>query len=188
MLPDKIFTEILSDMFALARDLTIGMHLEGLDPEKWKEELHHASRVFSPETALATVKKLEKANQDESHLWGMNDYHYCLIYDLLWDYCEYKNDVAIVKVDGAEIWEVNFDQLLEIYFPDTDFLFPKEWMEKFSPEFKAGFDLRPETFSMAMGLKPHPDELKLTLCETGKFTPLFPLHTIYRKGSKKYPC
>lgn len=191
---DKIFSELFKDTFDVETDLSVRPHLEHWDPGRWKEEFSHASRIFSPQTAVDTARELKKAHEDEERLWGLNDYHYCLIYDLLEDYCAYQNDTAedpdkpIVRLDGIEIYQIDFDYFTEIYFPDIDFLVPRETWEAWPLKVKEGFGLRPETFSVVMGLKAHPDELRLKKIRRGKFIPRLPPRTIYRPGSKTYPC
>ena len=192
--PDIIFTQILNQAFDYAIDLMIRDHLEDkYDADRWVTQLPRASKVFSPETAMITVKELQKGNKDETGLWELNDYHYRLLYDILDEFCEVRNDmgreidVPFAEMSGFKIWEVNFEVISEIYFPDTDFLIPRERMEDLDEEEKEQFGFRPETFPTTMGLKPHPDELKLKLWEKGNYTPQLPDDSAYRKGTSKYP-
>lgn len=191
--PDVIFTQILDRAFDHAIDLMIRRHIEEPDPGQWKDEFPRASRVFSPEAALATVKELQKYNKDESGLWELNDYHYCLIYEILEDFCTVENESArdfdrpIAIIGETKIWEVDFEAITEIYFPDTDFLMPRDRMEGLGEEEKKQFGYRPETFSIAMGFKPHPDELIVKLWEKGNFTPRLPADSLYSKSTGKYP-
>ena len=113
--PDVIFTQILDYAFEHAIDLMIRNHIEEqFDPDQWETQFQHASKVFSPRTAMTTVKELQKGHKDKSSLWELNDYHYCLLYDILEDFCAFKNDTArdsaipIAIIDDIKIWEVDF--------------------------------------------------------------------------------
>lgn len=192
--PDIIFTQILDQAFIHAIDLMIRDHLEDkYDADRWVTQLPRASKIFSPETAMTTVKELQKGNKDDSSLWELNDYHYCLLYDILDEFCEVRNDMGreidmpFAVMGDIKIWGVDFEAISEIYFPDTDFMIPQERMENLDEEEKKHFGFRPETFPTTMGLKPHPDELKLKLLEKGKFTPQLPSDFVYNKGTGKYP-
>lgn len=192
--PDIIFTQILDQAFDHAVDLMIRDHVEqGFDANRWVAQFPHASKVFTPETAMATVKDLHRCHQDKTGLWEMNDYHYCLLYDILEEFCEVRNDMGkdikmpFAVIEDNEIRQVDFDLLSEIYFPDTDFLIPPDRMSELDDEEKARFGFRPETFPIAMGLKPHTEELQLKLSEKGDFTPCHPGASVYWRRTNIYP-
>lgn len=192
--PDIIFTQILDQSFDHAIDMMIRDHLEDeYDADRWTSQFPRACKVFSPETAMLTVKELKKGNKDETNLWELNDYHYCLLYDILEEFCAVRNDMGraidlpFAVMGDKKIWKVDFEAVLEIYFPDTDFLIPRERMEDLDEEEKNDFGFRPETFPITMGLKPHADELRLKLWEKGNFIPQPPNECAYSKGTSKYP-
>jgi len=91
-----------------------------------------ASKCLSKDMVRKTLKELKKKNED-SHLWVLNDYHYSLLYDLLRAFCGVQNDIAkesnepILKIDGSKIYEIDFDEIVEHYFYDLDFLLPKKY-------------------------------------------------------------
>ena len=192
--PDIIFSQILDQAFDHGIDLMIRDHLEqGFDANRWELQLPHASKIFSPETAMDTAKEMRRCHQDKTGLWALNDYHYCLLYDILEEFCEVRNDegreleMPFAVFKDSEIWQVDFELLLETYFPDTDFLIPLDRMAELDDEEKKQFGFRPETFPIAMGLKPHPKELQLKLSEKGDFEPHHPSDTVYWRRTDKYP-
>jgi hypothetical protein len=109
---------------------------------------------------------------EKPQLYYLNDYHYLLLYDTLSNLCDLHNDAVracetpkdievIAKIGDYFIEELLFDELIDIYFFDTDFLFDAETMLQLGLKGRKEMTFNEETFSLSQGLPPHPDELKI---------------------------
>jgi hypothetical protein len=63
---------------------------------------------------------------------------------------------------------IDFDEFIDVYFWDTDFLMDVGVLDHLSPEAKQQFGFSGEVFGATHGLAPHPDELVLKRWEEGK--------------------
>ena len=188
--PDKIFTEILESAFKFSLDII----KEGEAYNDFRDYyglFPQASRIFAPTKAKEVLLELIKYNKD-SGLWEINVYHYCLIYDLLKNFCEAIKDriedsQPILTVDEFKIWELDFERMVAIYFSDTDFLIEPTAFQDMSVELKDQMGFTEDTFPVVMGMNPHPDELKIRLIERGEFKPEDPAPHNYKKGARVYP-
>jgi len=185
--PDKIFTEILESSFKFVVDV-----ISDCSDDNLEALLPYAARNFSKETSIGLLRKLIKYNR-ASGLWELNDYHYVLIYDALKMFCEAMNEVAedggkpILTLNRYKIWEIDFEALTAVYFPDTDFLMSPDTIADLPADAKEKLGMKKETFGVVMGMRVHPEELKIKLYEEGDFIPANPGQVYFRKASKKYP-
>lgn len=183
--PDIIFTKIISLACEEGIDYIV-------DADDFACSFPHASRNLSVNTAIEILKELKKKNEDY-YLWELNDYHYCVIYDLLEYFCAVQNDLTkdskepILVVDKCKIYELDFNEIVEHYFFDEDFLLDRNLFLNMTEELKDQMGFSKETFGVIMGLKVHPDELKIKLFKKGKYIPVEPEEFLYEKGSKRYP-
>ena len=187
--PDKIFSKILE----LAFQYGIEIINDCFDDYEFFEcFLPRASKFITPEISKRVLGELLRYSKD-SDLWGLNDYHYCLIYDLLENFCSVQNDLQkdsnepILITGESKIREIDFESIVDHYFFDEDFLTEKDIFLNMTKEIKDQMGFSPETFGVIMGLKPHSDELKIKLYKRGEFHPGEPEAHIYKKGSEKYP-
>jgi len=185
--PDKIFTEILGSSFTFVLDI-----IADCSEDNFECLLPYASRNLSKEAAIGVLRELIKYNK-ASGLWELNDYHYVLIYDVLKVFCNAMKEIAkdstepILALNKCKIWEIDFEALVAVYFPDTDFLMSPDLIVNLPAEVKQKLAIRKETFGVAMGMRVHPEELKVKLHEEGDFIPANPSPVYFRKVSKKYP-
>jgi len=186
--PDKIFTKVLELMFQYSIE-RVGDCEDSYELECF---LPHASRNLSKEIIRDLLSQFIQCNRDDS-LWELNDYHFCLIYDLLKDFSDVQNGLAresnepILVIDSCKIFELDFDVLVDHYFFDEDFLTEKEIFLSMNCDMKRQMGYSSETCGVIMGLKPHPDELKIKLYKKNQFFPEWPLSEFYKYGSRIYP-
>jgi len=177
--PDKVFTAILKGSIELMIDEIndtvsfvknndeINEHLNSLLP--------NASKVFNPQTATSTLRKLQIC-LDKPELYKLNDYHYLLLYDTLSNLCDLHNNAVracetqedrkpLSQIGDYYIEELLFDEMVDIYFYDIDFLFDPEDMFQLGLEGRKQMAINEETFAVIQGLIPHPEELELKECE-----------------------
>jgi hypothetical protein len=111
--PDVICVELLNTSFALAVDM---LKLEG--EEYFYSNFHNVSRVFSLETAVEEWDKLRFFNQIPG-VFGINEYHYALIYDALTHHCNFNKGELLIE--GTKIYEIDMDLMIQVYFWCEDF-------------------------------------------------------------------
>lgn len=178
--PDKIFTAILKDGI----ELMIYEYHNAEYFTKSKEEaseylkpyLPNASKVFNPLTVLPTLKEMLVC-LEKPQLYQLNDYHYLLLYDTLSNLCDLHNDAVrdcetkkdrkqLSQIGDFYIEELLFDELVDIYFYDIDFLLNPEDSFQLGMEGRKNMDVSEETYAISQGLAPHPEELSLTVHES----------------------
>ncbi len=172
--PDAVFQAILRDGLSYAIDLISDMRSESdhdgvRSMEDFANFFPAAGKVFPPALAAETLRDLFKC-LDRPELYYLNDYHYLLLYDVLDFLAEVHNDrVAMARnkrdrkeasfVDPFFIEQIDFDEIVELYFFDIDFLTSPEVMLNLPSWFKETYN--PEAFALSQGLLPHPEELAL---------------------------
>ena len=134
--PDKIFMAILEGSITLTIDQIRENKFISQDKEVVNEDFESllpiAGKVFNYETALKTLKRMLICHKRPG-LYSLNDFHYLLLYDALQQFCEIHNDMVIdaysenekkrmSKIGAFYIEEIDFDDLIGIYFYDIDFL------------------------------------------------------------------
>lgn len=120
----------------------------------WIEDFPSLARIFTEEQAEKILAQLVEAHQSQD-VYQLNDYHWLLLWEVLHAYYQEDRPVPYPTFDK---W-ISPD---EGYFWDVDFLIPEA--VELGPEKRKMMDLSDEAFSIAAGLRPHPDELKLTKC------------------------
>ncbi len=185
--PDKIFSKILR----LAFENGVSSIVEYTRSD-YKCFYPNASKFLSKGMARKVLIDLKRKNED-SHFWELNNCHYCLIYDLLFDFCSEQSDMVrdtnkpILCVNRWEIYEIDFYAIVGRYFADIDFLFDKDLLLNMHQAGKDQMGCADENFGIVMGMKAHPDELRIDVSEPGKFVPEDPDADMYVQGSRKYP-
>ena len=66
----------------------------------------------------------------------------------------------------AGVW-VDFDEYIDTYFWDTDFLLDAGVFGQLTPDAKSSLGLSREAFGVTQGLPPHPEELVLKQWQEG---------------------
>lgn len=173
--PDKVFTAILKDGIELIIDEINDIVSLAKGEEELSENLDrllpNAGKVFNPETALTTLKEMLVC-LEKPQLYSLNDYHYLLLYDTLSNLCDVHNAavrdtetledrIEISQIGDYSIEELLFDEMIDIYFYDTDFLTDSEDMLQIGLEGRNEIGVTKETFAITQGLAPHPEELKI---------------------------
>ena len=180
--PDRIFMTILE--YALT--LTIDEIRTVISTAKETEEVNQmfenllplAVRVFSAETALNTLKRMHACHKRPG-LYSMNDYHFFLLYDTLQHFCEIHNDMVKLadtdrekdkasKLGGYRIERIEFDDIIGIYFFDTDFLIDSNAILDLGLDRRKALGINDEAFGISQGLAPHPEELKIKVLKNEK--------------------
>jgi hypothetical protein len=197
--PDKIFMAILTE----SMDLMINQIRELLAVHRKNDAeacdltslMPNAGRVFVPETALKTLKKMLHCHAGPG-LYQLNDYHYLLLYDTLKDFCDVHNDMVdsasnehekqrVSKVGAFHIERLGFDDLIDIYFYNTHFLINEDTMMNLNGDKKQELGMHEETFGISQGMSPHPEELKIRDEEEN---PVLRVESrFWRSSSKVYP-
>jgi hypothetical protein len=98
-------------------------------------------------------------------------------------YCDLFNDLpGGVLSEKYGIKSLGFGDLIDYFFWDIDFL--NDNLSTLSMEARQDLAVSPETFGLSMGMKPHPEELALQLCDPDDDTEA---GKAYVPGSKTYP-
>jgi hypothetical protein len=198
--PDKVFTAILKDAIGFIIDEIYSAEYFTNSKEEVSEYLKpylpNASKVFNPETAFNTLKEMLVC-LEKPQLYYLNDYHYILLYDTLSGLCDLHNaavresenkedSIEASQIGDYYIEELLFDEMIDIYFYDTDFLFDSEDMVKLGLEGREGMAFNEETFAVTQGLAPHPEELKLQV-HKGEEAIILDTSPYFGSTSKVYP-
>ena len=151
-----------------------------------RASMPRSSELFDARGAMDQLRALREClNSDTLH--QPTDYHWLLLYECLRSYCDYFNDERIGDLYKLhQIESIDFGGLIECYFWDTDFL--NDDIPNVSLEVRQMMGVSSETFGLTAGMKPHPDELTLAVCNV-EMVDEFKEHpdTIFIPGSKLYP-
>jgi hypothetical protein len=198
--PDKIFTAILKDGIELMIDEFNNALYFAKSYEEVNDDLYavlpNALKVFKPKTALSTLKDMLDC-LGKPQLYQLNDYHYLLLYDTLSNLCDLHNDAVrdceteedrkqLSQIGDYFIEELLFDELIDLYFYDTDFLLNPEDVFQMGMDVRKGLDVSDETYAIGQGLAPHPEELELKVHKTDKPIEIDP-SPYFGSKSKVYP-
>jgi hypothetical protein len=150
------------------------------DHEAWATAYPLASACFTRELARRILLELlDKLNATEWYV--LTDYHWLLVYECLKEQIALFNDGPGPSVverlrtlasdqdtaylhlpqqsqGTAEVW-IGFDEFIDVYFWDTDFLMDIGLLDHLAPETKQQLGLSGEVFGVTHALAPHPDEL-----------------------------
>ena len=73
----------------------------------------------------------------------------------------YSGDIAVRIVPVLIVANIDFEEIVALYFFDIDFLTPPDVMLNIPSWFKETYN--PETFALSQGMLPHPEELALNI-------------------------
>lgn len=184
--PDKIFLVLLDE----AIEEAIGELEMDDDPTEQLDTLQSfmpaSSRLYDVAGAKKQLGALRLASDDEK-LYKPTDYHWLLLYESLGAYCEDFNIVPHGPLHAEHgIERLDFGFIADVFFWDNDFLDSN--LPNVPLELRQMMDVSPETFGLTAGLKPHPEELVLELCDEELVRQFeeYP-ETIFIPGSKEYP-
>ena len=171
---DKPFMAIITKSIEVMIEQIDEFVLEAASEEESTDNFQwlfpNASKVFSTEITLENLINLLKCHQ-KPHLYYLNDYHYLLLYDTLEHFSVIHNDM--IKMQSSEerdeysmigeyhIEKINFDDIVDTYFFDTDFFADPETMLQLGMDGRRDLNMNKETFSISQGLAPHPEEMEL---------------------------
>ncbi len=179
--PDTVFLDMLDDAI---EQLIDEMDLEepSDQDESFAVDMPRSSRFFTTQKAKKQLRTLQRAIH-AAELYQPTDYHWLLLYECLKLYCGLFNDLpsgVISEKYGIE--SIDFNELIDYFFWDIDFL--NDHISELPMEAREQLGVSPETFGLSMGMKPHPEELALKLCEPDDDTEAAKAYT---PGSKQYP-
>lgn len=189
---DEVFPHILGGALDFYRD---GLReiIEYGDVDRWHAFHPDTARCFTPEVALKTVKQLASVNSVPEH-YRITDYHYLLLYDCLNGFCEIFNDIArqepggLFEVGPYAFREIDFEDLIEIYFWDTDFLMPYDVVCRLGTAMRESMGLADQVWGISQDLEPHAEELRVTRVDPVVVKDLYRYsEALYRPGSTRYP-
>jgi hypothetical protein len=152
------------------------------DHKAWAAGYPLASTCFTRELARSVLLDLlEKLDAPE--LYVPTDYHWLLMYECLKEEIVLFNDEPVPSVvkrlrtlanerdtvylslpkrpRGTAGVSIDFDQFIDVYFWDTDFLMDTQIFSGLTPEAKQQLGFSQEVFGVTHRLTPHPDELVL---------------------------
>jgi hypothetical protein len=152
------------------------------DHEAWATAYPLSSACFTRELARRVLLELLET-LDAADLYVPTDYHWLLVYECLKEQIALFNDGPVPSVvtrlrtlasdqdtaylhlpkpsRGTAGVSIDFDEFIEVYFWDTDFLMDVGLLDHLAPEAKQQLGLSREVFGMTHALAPHPDELIL---------------------------
>ena len=154
------------------------------DDEAWAAVYPLSSACFTRELARRVLLDLlEKLDAPEWYV--PTDYHWLLVYECLKEHMALFNDAPVPSVvtrlrtlvgdqdqdtpylhlrkrsrGTARVW-IDFDEFIDVYLWDTDFLTDAGVFCHLTPDAKQQLGFSGEVFGVAHELVPHPDELIL---------------------------
>lgn len=192
--PDDVFTAILTKALTEV-EFELSDHIDFDDPEDLDVILPVASRVFTAETALKTVRNLFKCHR-KPELYSLNGFHYLLIYDILRGFIDWHNDSVraalhdttgseVPLIGGFRVEEIDFPGITDIYFYDLDFLFPEDLMRAIGEKEREAMDIMEVAYLISVGQKPTDKQLELKI-ESPEIQKI-EKSTCFGSNSKVYP-
>jgi hypothetical protein len=150
------------------------------DHEAWATAYPLSSACFTRELARRILLELLD-KLDAPALYVLTDYHWLLVYECLKEHMALFTDAPAPSVvkrlrtlasdqdtiylhlpkrsrGTAGVW-IDFDEFIDVYFWDTDFLTNAEMFFHLTPEDKRQLGFNGEVSGVAHSLAPHPDEL-----------------------------
>jgi hypothetical protein len=144
---------------------------------------------FTRDVAHKTLLDL-RAKLEAPELYVLTEYHWLLMYECLKQQIALFNDEPLPSVvkrlrtlttekdttylrlssrsKGLPGVSIDFDQFIDVYFWDTDFLTDAHMFSDLTPEAKRHLGFSKEVFAVTHGLAPHPDELVLKRWQDGR--------------------
>ena len=158
------------------------------DHEAWAAGYPLSSACFTCELARRVLLELlDKLDAPEWYV--LTDHHWLLVYECLKEQMAFFNDAPVPSLvdrlrslagdqdtaylhlptrsrGTAGVW-IDFDEFIDVYFWDTDFLMDTEVFVHLTSEDKRQLGFSGEVFGATHGLAPHPDELALKRWDEG---------------------
>ena len=168
--PDKVFHSIL--------DAALEFVLDHLRDEYTSDDmlpLDTCVQTIDRPRLTREVEKLREAHNSPKAFMP-TEYHFLILYEVLESFIALRNDGHI----GREVWhsfagvgiaEVHWDEVLDLYFWDTDFLLSADDINALSESQKEMMGFTETTFGAANKLPPHDDELVLEECPLESLSP-----------------
>ena len=190
--PDSIFLDILHEAI---EDSFCWLEWTDYDQEGFSNSYPESAKCFHPKLAHKTLKLLLRASQAKS-LYQLTDFHWLLLYEVLWKFCELFNDEpeefspALGKKYG--FCEIGFHEIIDLFFWDTDFLLSPDDLVDIGKFNRDQLGLSKETFGVVQRMVPHPEELKLVRLSKQEVKEWKEVTTeerpeLFQPGSQKYP-
>ncbi len=164
--PDAVFFEIVLGSLELSYDHLRGDHIP--DDMAMNTFYEQTEKIFSRKELLSQGEKLLNAHKSKK-LFRLTDYHFLILYNIISQAVSFHNDPIGKKEEALfsylKIKIIDMDILTSSYFWDTDFFIPPDNFNKIPAEEKERLGFSEETFDVIHCLKPHPDEIKLSIVE-----------------------
>ena len=190
--PDSIFLDILHRAI---EEVLWSLELTEYDQKAFSNSYCQSAKCFHPKLAQKTLKQLLRASKAKS-LYQLTDYHWLLLYEALWRFCELFNDepkeIAPTLAKQYGINAIAFHELIDWYFWDTDFFTSPDSLINIGEDGRNQMGFGEEAFGVVQRWVPHPEEIKIVRLspqdanEWGKArteeTP-----DLFQLGSQKYP-
>jgi hypothetical protein len=175
--PDKEFIEILDAAFEHAYswnadNTELANYLLNYDQDKINQ-FRGNGRATGPVRIRQQIDKLIKIHKipyNKYFKFQLTDWSWFLLYHILDSYIQWHNDTyyenEITMVDEVETWhskEIDFDDIIDEYFWDTDFLLGEELGRKFidNPNVKAAMGIDESTIRLITGQKASIEDLNI---------------------------
>jgi len=190
--PDSIFLDVLHG--AIEEGLW-WLELTEYDQEAFSNAYCQSAKCFHPKLAEKTLKQLLRASKAKS-LYQLTDYHWLLLYEALWSFCEVFNDepkeIAPTLAKQYGIHEIDFHELIDVYFWDTDFLISPDDLIAIGEDGRKQMGFGKEAFGVVQRMVPHPEEIKMVRLSTREAKEWGEVRTeesldLFQPGSQKYP-
>ncbi len=168
--PDRVFLAILHASIEFARTeidpLNPGYAPSESEFEDLNENYGRAYPVladfFTRDEMLRLLDRLPAVSQDPDTLFQITDWCWLILYTCVEDFINVHNDgeLGTNEVGPYRIGRIDFDAILHEFFWDLDFLAGRTIMD-LGERGRERMGVNPETFGIAAGLKPHPDEVAI---------------------------
>lgn len=167
---EEVLHAIVDEALGLARD----EFAEDDEEERWPTEFDRSLRVFDRRGLIEQIDRLLLSHRDSSCVYRVGDYHMLVLYEALAYWTTLHNDSVderhrTAKVGRFRVGRVDLGSILDGSFPDLDFLMDE--LLDASADVKQAVGVRPGTFAVVAGLRPHPSELDLVVEARGTFRP-----------------
>ena len=189
--PDSIFLDILHRAI---EEVLWWLELTEYDQEAFSNSYCQSAKCFHPKLAQKTLKQLLRASKAKS-LYQLTDYHWLLLYEALWRFCELFNDepkeIAPALAKQYGINEIDFHEIIDRYFWDTDFLTSPDDLINIGEDGRKQMGFGEEAFGVVQRMAPHLEELKVVPLSKREAKEWGEVRTeerpdLFQPGSQKY--
>ncbi len=190
--PDSIF---LDRLHRAIEEALWWLELTEYDQEAFSNSYCQSAKCFHPKLAQKTLKHLLRASKAKS-LYQLTDYHWLLLDEALWRFCEVFNDapkeMAPTLAQQYGMNEIDFHELIDGYFWDKDFLTPPDSLINSGEDGRKQMGFGEEAFGGVQRMVPHPEEIKIVRVSTQEAKAWGEARTeespdLFQPGSQKYP-